>query len=138
MKYLHAMIRVVDIKKSLHFYQELLGLKLIRHKDYESGQFSLYYLATEEGEPEIELTHNWDGGEYTSGNAFGHLAFSVENIYDVCQKLEDNGVVILRPPRDGHMAFVKDPSGVSIELLQQGSSLPQHSKWSKMESTGSW
>jgi lactoylglutathione lyase len=138
MKYLHAMIRVNDIKKSLYFYQELLGLKLLRHKDYESGRFSLYYLATAEGESEIELTHNWDEGEYTSGNAFGHLAFSVENIYELCQKLEDNGVAILRPPRDGHMAFVKDPSGVSIELLQQGTSLPVHEKWSKMHSTGSW
>jgi lactoylglutathione lyase len=138
MKYLHAMIRVKDIKKSLHFYQQLLGLKLLRHKDYESGRFSLYYLATTEGESEIELTHNWDEGEYTAGNAFGHLAFSVENIYEICQKLEDSGVVILRPPRDGHMAFVKDPSGVSIELLQQGDSLPTHQKWSKMESTGTW
>lgn len=138
MKYLHAMIRVVDIRKSLHFYQDLLGLKLIRHKDYEQGKFSLYYLATAVGESEIELTYNWDGGDYKLGNAFGHLAFSVENIYEICQKLEDNGVVILRPPRDGYMAFVKDPSGVSIELLQEGDSLPTHEKWSNMESTGSW
>ncbi|MFK8013720.1 MAG: VOC family protein [Marinicellaceae bacterium] len=138
MKYLHAMIRVVDVEKSLHFYQELLGLKLIRHNDYEGGRFSLYYLATEAGQPEIELTHNWDGGEYKAGNAFGHLAFSVENIYDLCQKLEEAGVTILRPPRDGHMAFVKDPSGVSIELLQEGKGLPTHEKWSKMESIGSW
>ena len=138
MKFLHAMIRVKDIKKSLHFYQELLGLKLLRHNDYENGKFSLYYLATQEGESEIELTHNWDDSEYQAGNAFGHLAFSVENIYEICQKLEDSGVVILRPPRDGHMAFVKDPSGVSIELLQEGGSLPIHEKWSIMESTGSW
>jgi len=138
MKYLHAMIRVNDIEKSLHFYQELLGLKLVRKKDYESGQFSLYYLATEEGEPEIELTHNWGGVEFTSGDAFGHLAFSVENIYDICQKVEDAGVTILRPPRDGHMAFIKDPSGVSIELLQSGENLPSHEKWSAMENIGSW
>jgi len=138
MKYLHAMIRVTDINKSLHFYQELLGLKLLKKNDYEGGKFSLYYLATEEGEPEIELTHNWDDSEYTSGNSFGHLAFSVENIYEICQKLEDSGIDILRPPRDGHMAFVKDPSGISIELLQEGKSLPEHEKWSKMESTGSW
>lgn len=138
MKYLHAMIRVSDIEKSLHFYQDLLGLKLTRHKDYENGKFSLYYLATEEGEPEIELTHNWGDHEYTSGNAFGHLAFSVENIYETCQKLEDGGVTILRPPRDGRMAFVKDPNGISIELLQQGEDLPKHEKWSKRESVGSW
>jgi lactoylglutathione lyase len=138
MKYLHAMIRVADIKKSLRFYQELLGLKLLRHKDYEAGRFSLYYLASEEDAPEIELTHNWDAAEYTNGNAFGHLAFAVENIYALCQKLEDSGVTILRPPRDGHMAFVKDPSGISIELLQVGGSLPEHEKWSKMESTGTW
>jgi len=138
MKYLHAMIRVADINKSLHFYQELLGLKLLRQKDYESGRFSLYYLATEEGAPEVELTHNWDAAEYSNGDAFGHLAFAVENIYALCQKLEDSGVTILRPPRDGHMAFVKDPSGISIELLQAGDSLPEHEKWSKMESTGTW
>ncbi len=138
MKYLHAMIRVADIEKSLYFYLELLGLKLLRKNDYEGGRFSLYYLATTEGEPEVELTHNWDDGEYVAGNAFGHLAFSVENIYQLCQKLEDAGVIILRPPRDGRMAFVKDPSGVSIELLQEGTSLPIHEKWSKMESTGSW
>jgi len=138
MKYLHAMIRVADIKKSLQFYQELLGLKLLRKKDYEAGRFSLYYLATVDGSPEIELTHNWDNAEYTNGNAFGHLAFAVENIYELCQKLEDSGVVILRPPRDGHMAFVKDPSGISIELLQTGESLPEHKKWSKMASTGNW
>lgn len=132
------MIRVVDIKKSLHFYQTLLGLKLLRHKDYDKGRFSLYYLATEEGESEIELTHNWDGGEYQPGNTFGHLAFRVENIYQLCQKLEDNGITILRPPRDGHMAFIKDPDGISIELLQEGESLPAHDKWARMENTGSW
>ena len=138
MKYLHAMIRVSDVDASLRFYQELLGLKLTRQRDYPDGKFSLYYFATEEGEPEIELTHNWGEHEYANGNAFGHLAFSVENIYDICQKLEDAGVAILRPPRDGRMAFVKDPSGISIELLQAGPSLPEHEKWSVMESKGSW
>lgn len=138
MKYLHAMIRVTDIDQSLKFYQDLLGLKLIRKNDYPQGAFSLYYLATETGEPEIELTHNWGGGEYTSGNAFGHLAFSVDNIYELCEKLEEAGVTILRPPRDGHMAFVKDPSGVSIELLQQGENLPINEKWASRESVGSW
>lgn len=138
MKYLHAMIRVSDIEKSLAFYQDLLGLQLIRKKDYPKGEFSLYYLATEEGGPEIELTHNWGGGEYTSGNAFGHLAFSVENIYDLCEKLEKANITILRPPRDGHMAFIKDPSGVSIELLQEGERLPDNEKWLRRESIGSW
>lgn len=138
MKYLHAMIRVVDITLSLQFYQEFLGLQLLRQKDNEQGRFSLYYLATEVGEPEIELTHNWDDSDYSNGNSFGHLAFSVENIYEICQKLEDSGVAILRPPRDGHMAFVKDPSGISIELLQEGKSLPEHDKWSKMDSSSSW
>lgn len=138
MKYLHAMIRVDNIDESLHFYQELMGLKLIRKADYEEGRFSLYYLATEDGEPEIELTHNWDGGDYKTGNAFGHLAFSVENIYEQCQKLEEGGVTILRPPRDGYMAFIKDPSGVSIELLQSGSKLPQDENWMNRESVGTW
>lgn len=138
MKYLHAMIRVQDIDKSLMFYQQLLGLTLTRKFDSEQGRFSLYYLATQEGDPEIELTHNWDGGDYTSGNAFGHLAFAVESIYDTCQTLEDGGVTILRPPRDGYMAFVKDPSGISIELLQIGEPLAKSEKWSAMENTGSW
>lgn len=138
MKYLHAMIRVVDVEKSLHFYCELLDLKLLRKYDNDDGRFTLYYLATDDGEPEVELTHNWDGGDYTSGTAFGHLAFAVEDIYELCQKLENAGVAILRPPRDGYMAFVKDPSGVSIELLQQDKRLPVHEKWSKMQSRGSW
>lgn len=138
MKYLHAMIRVSDLQASLDFYQALLGLELLRKYDNEQGRFSLYYLAIAEGEPEIELTHNWDGGEYTNGNNFGHLAFSVADIYDVCQRLEDGGVTILRPPRDGYMAFVKDPSGVSIELLQAGSAKPAHPKWSVMDNTGTW
>ncbi|MGJ8692493.1 MAG: VOC family protein [Thalassotalea sp.] len=138
MKYLHAMIRVVDIEASLAFYQNSLGLELIRKIDVEQGRFSLYYLATEAGEPEVELTHNWDGGEYQSGNAFGHLAFEVDDIYVSCQQLEDNGVIILRPPRDGYMAFIKDPNGISIELLQKGDKLAPHDKWSKMENTGSW
>ena len=138
MKYLHAMIRVADIEASLRFYRELLGLKLIRQKDYASGKFSLYYLATEEGAPEIELTHNWESSEYSAGNAFGHLAFAVANIFALCEKLEHAGVTILRPPRDGRMAFVKDPSGISIELLQQGDALPESGLWVNRESVGSW
>ena len=138
MKYLHAMIRVSNIDESLHFYRDLLGLTLTHQKDSEKGRFSLYYLATEIGAPEIELTHNWDGGDYQSGNAFGHLAFQVEDIYELCQHLENKGVTILRPPRDGHMAFIKDPSGISIELLQSGKALAPHAKWSSMSNTGSW
>lgn len=138
MKYLHAMIRVKDITESLHFYQELLGLILTNKIDNEKGRFSLYYLATAKGEPEIELTHNWDEGEYNSGNAFGHLAYAVDDIYELCQNLEDGGVTILRPPRDGHMAFIKDPNGISIELLQKGEDLPENEKWANMQSTGSW
>ena len=138
MKYLHAMIRVSDLEASIKFYTEYLGLKMTRQADFEEAKFSLYYFATEEGEPEIELTHNWGENEYQSGNAFGHLAFAVDDIYALCQKLEDSGVTILRPPRDGRMAFVKDPNGISIELLQSGANLPTHEKWSKMESTGSW
>lgn len=138
MKYLHAMIRTNDVDASLHFYCDLLGLTLTRKKDVEAGRFSLYFLATAEGEPEIELTHNWDGGDYSNGNAFGHLAFRVDNIYETCQTLEDGGVTILRPPRDGHMAFVKDPNGISLELLQEGAALAPDTKWAAMENTGSW
>lgn len=138
MKYAHAMIRVRDPQTSLHFYQTLLGLKLLRRKDSDKGRFTLYYLASEEGEPEIELTHNWDEQHYTGGNAFGHLAFRVDDIHATCQRLADGGVTILRPPRDGYMAFVKDPSGVSIELLQTGQALTPQEPWASMPSTGSW
>ncbi|QOL24306.1 VOC family protein [Thalassotalea sp. LPB0316] len=138
MKYLHAMVRVIDLDASMHFYCDLLGLKEIRRKDYPQGKFSLIYLATEEGEPEVELTHNWEQCEpYSNGTNFGHLAFRVENIYDTCQKLMDAGVVINRPPRDGHMAFVLSPDGISIELLQDGQLEPQE-PWASMENTGSW
>lgn len=138
MKYLHAMIRVTDLDASLKFYQRALGLQLIRHKDYPGGRFSLTYLATSEGEPEIELTHNWDGQSYTNGNQFGHLAFCVADIYAACARLQENGVPILRPPRDGKMAFVKDPNGISIELLQEGAPLAPAQPWAGMESSGSW
>ncbi|WNO07752.1 lactoylglutathione lyase [Teredinibacter sp. KSP-S5-2] len=138
MKFLHSMIRVTDVEKSLHFYTELLGLKLLRKKDYPQGRFTLYYLATEEGEPEIEFTHNWDTQEYTQGNNFGHFAFQVDNIYQLCERLEEAGITILRPPRDGHMAFIKDPNGISIELLQAGDALPPSDKWRNRESVGSW
>ncbi|MBO9488802.1 VOC family protein [Endozoicomonas sp. G2_1] len=139
MKYLHAMIRVQDVDKSLDFYVNKLGLTEIRRKDYPQGKFTLIYLATAEGEAEIELTHNWDQTEaYSQGKNFGHFAFSVENIYQLCQQLQDSGVVINRPPRCGHMAFVKCPDGISIELLQAGEPLPPQEPWLSMENTGSW
>ena len=138
MKYLHAMIRVRDVKESLRFYTELLGLKLIQENHYPEDAFSLYYLATEEGEPEIELTHNHDDRDYSNGDNFGHLAFRVDDIYATCQRLMDGGVTILYPPRDGHMAFVKDPSGISIELLQEDRALPPQEPWQSMQNTGSW
>ncbi len=137
MRFLHCMIRVKDVPATLRFY-ELLGLKLLRQKDYPSGQYTLYFLATEPGAPEIELTHNWDDKEYTNGNNFGHLAYEVENIYDVCVRLNSNGVTILRPPRDGRMAFVKDPNGVSIELLQKTNPLQPQEPWVSMANIRSW
>ena len=137
MRFLHCMIRVKDVPSTLRFY-ELLGLKLLRQKDNPNGRYTLYFLATEPGAPEIELTHNWDDHIYTNGNSFGHLAYLVENIYDLCDRLKSNGVSILRPPRDGHMAFVKDPNGISIELLQQNGTLPLQEPWFSMPNAGNW
>lgn len=139
MKFLHTMIRVLDVDKSLHFYRDLLGLKVTKRKDYEAGQFSLIYLATDEGEPEVELTYNWGETQaYEIGRNFGHLAFEVDDIHEMCQKLQDNGVVILRPPRDGRMAFVRCPDGISIEFLQKGEGLEPQEPWVSMENTGTW
>ena len=139
MKFLHGMIRVFDLEKSLDFYINQLGLKETRRKDYSGGRFTLVYLAVEEGEPEIELTYNWDQAEpYTHGRNFGHFAFAVDDIYALCQRLQDAGTTILRPPRDGHMAFVKCPDQISIELLQKGPSLPAQEPWASMKSTGEW
>lgn len=138
MRYLHAMIRTNSPEASIDFYTKGLGLKLIRKKDYPKGKFSLYFLAENESSPMIELTHNWDEQEYQNGNQFGHLAFSTENIYQACQQLMNMGVVINRPPRDGRMAFVKDPNGISIELLQQGDSLGPEKPWASMENIGNW
>jgi lactoylglutathione lyase len=137
MKFLHCMIRVKDVSSTLRFY-ELLGLKLLRQKDHPAGQYTLYFLATEPGAPEIELTHNWNDSRRTDGNNFGHLAYLVENIYDVCDRLKSNGICILRPPHDGHMAFVKDPNGISIELLQQNGALVPQEPWASMSNIGSW
>ena len=137
-EYLHAMIRTRDPEASIRFYSEGLGLKLTRRKDVEAGRFTLYFLGEHENAPQIELTHNWDGREYSGGDNFGHLAFRVDNIYDMCQHLQDMGVAILRPPRDGYMAFVKDPSGISIELLQRDGVLEPAEPWRSMSNQGSW
>ena len=139
MKYLHTMIRVLDVDASLHFYCALLGLVETRRKDVEKGRFSLIFLGTDPDHEFLELTHNWDQTEpYSMGRNFGHIALAVDNIYDICHKLQDNDVTILRPPRDGRMAFVRCPDGISIELLQIGEPLAPGSPWTEMENTGSW
>ena len=139
MEYLHTMIRVKDLDASLDFYCNKLGLVEVRRKEVPAGKFTLVFLATEAGAPEIELTYNWDQQEpYSEGRNFGHLAYRVDNIYDTCEKLKAAGVAILRPPRDGHMAFVRCPDNISIELLQKGDSLSPAESWSSMENQGSW
>ena len=141
MKYLHTMVRVRDIDASLDFYCNKLGLKEIKRKENEKGRFTLIFLGADNSDERyalLELTYNWDSEEYTGGRNFGHLAYSVENIYEVCEKLMKNGVTINRPPRDGHMAFVKSPDGISIEILQEGESLPLQEPWLSMENSGSW
>ncbi|MEM6623139.1 MAG: VOC family protein [Pseudomonadota bacterium] len=141
MNFLHTMVRVSDIEESKKFYCDLLGLVETRRKDLEGAKATLVFLSEEGGGPgnEIELTYNWDSGEeYGGGRNFGHLAYSVENIYDKCQQLMDAGITINRPPRDGRMAFVKSPDGISIELLQMGESLPPAEPWASMENTGTW
>ncbi len=137
-EYLHAMIRTRDPEASIRFYTEGLGLKMWRKNDYEDGRFSLYFVGEREDGPMIELTHNWDDRAYTGGDQFGHLAFRTDDVYQTCQNLMDMGVDILRPPRDGYMAFVKDPNGISIELLQRGERKPSQAPWSEMENQGSW
>ena len=139
MKFLHTMVRVRDLEQSADFFTNILGLVETRRKEVESGRFTLAFFATSPGEPEIELTYNWDQEEdYSVGRNFGHLAFSVENIYDYCQMLMDKGVTILRPPRDGHMAFIRTPDQISIELLQEGEKLPVQEPWASMENKGTW
>lgn len=139
MKYLHTMVRVNDLDKSLQFYCEHLGLKQLQRRDFEEARFSLVFLAAEgDDDAQVELTYNWDPEEYDEGRNFGHLAYAVDNIYDTCQKLMDAGVTINRPPRDGHMAFVRSPDNISIELLQRGDSLPAQEPWKSMENTGKW
>jgi lactoylglutathione lyase len=139
MKYLHTMVRVTDLEKSLDFYCNKLGLVEIRRKDIETGRFSLIFLAAPGDEDaQIELTWNWDPEEYGEGRNFGHLAYAVDNIYESCQQLMDAGVTINRPPRDGYMAFVRSPDNISIELLQKGDALAPQEPWASMENTGSW
>lgn len=138
MKYLHTMIRTNDPDASIKFYTEGLGLKLIKEHRVESGKFTLYFIGESEQGPLLELTHNWEEQSYTGGDQFGHLAYQVENIYQTCEHLMTMGYTINRPPRDGHMAFVKDPNNISIELLQAGDSLIVSEPWSDMENIGSW
>jgi lactoylglutathione lyase len=139
MKYLHTMVRVTDLEESLDFYCNKLGLVELRRHESAGGRFTLVYLAAPgDNDAQVELTWNWDPEEYTGGRNFGHLAYAVDDIYSLCQKLMDAGVTINRPPRDGHMAFVRSPDGISIELLQKGESLAPQEPWASMESVGSW
>ena len=149
MKYLHTMVRARDLEETLDFYCTKLGMVEVRRYDSEAGRFTLVFLAapgdaestTQEGvsrTPVLEITHNWDSETYDGGRNFGHLAYEVEDIYALCQRLMDAGVTINRPPRDGHMAFIRSPDGISIELLQAGPSLAPQEPWASMENTGSW
>ena len=146
MEYLHTMVRVADLEESLKFYVEKLGLQEVSRQDHDKGRFTLVFLAApgdaesarENKAPLVELTYNWDPETYSGGRNFGHLAYRVDNIYATCQRLMDEGVTINRPPRDGHMAFVRSPDGISIELLQKGESLEPQEPWASMENTGEW
>lgn len=139
MKYLHTMVRVVDVEKSLEFYCKGLGLIENRRIENEKGRFTLIFLSAPGDESaQVELTHNWDPEEYGEGRNFGHLAYRVKDIYALCQHLMDMGVTINRPPRDGHMAFVRSPDNVSFELLQEGDALPAQEPWASMSNTGHW
>ena len=146
MEYLHTMVRASDLEASLDFYCNKLGLVEVNRYDSEAGRFTLVFLAApgdveqarDANKPCVEITWNWDAEQYSGGRNFGHLAYRVDDIYATCQYLMDEGVVINRPPRDGHMAFVRSPDGISIELLQKGDSLPPQEPWSSMENTGAW
>ena len=139
MKYLHTMVRVTDIDASLAFYCQALGLTELNRYDSEEGRFTLVFLAAEGDESaQVELTYNWDPESYDGGRNFGHLAYQVDNIYDTCQRLLDHGVTINRPPRDGRMAFVRSPDGISIEILQNGAALPPAAPWTDMQNIGEW
>jgi lactoylglutathione lyase len=147
MEYLHTMVRVKDLDESLSFYCDKLGLREVRRYESEQGRFTLIYLAAPGDEerarsdadsPMLELTYNWDPEDYTGGRNFGHVAFAVEDIYALCARLQEKGVTINRPPRDGRMAFIRSPDGISVELLQKGENLPQQEPWASMPNTGSW
>jgi len=138
-KYLHTMVRVSNLEQALDFFCSKLGLKELRRVDVPPGRFTLVFLGADENpEAQVELTFNWDPEEYTGGRNFGHLAYEVDDIYAVCRRLKDAGVTINRPPRDGHMAFIRSPDGISIELLQRGAPLPAQEPWASMPSTGQW
>ena len=146
MRYLHTMVRVRDLDASLRFYCDLLGLQEVRRTENEAGRYTLVFLAAPrnleqsaaERAPEVELTYNWDPEDYAGGRNFGHLAYKVDDIYAACQRLMDGGVTVNRPPRDGNMAFVRSPDGISIELLQEGDPLPPAEPWASMPNTGTW
>ena len=139
MRYLHTMVRVSDVDASLRFYCDALGLKELSRRDYPQGRFTLIFLAAPGDEhAQVELTHNWDPESYGSGRNFGHLAYEVDDLYATCARLAGHGITILRPPRDGHMAFVRSPDNISIELLQKGKALPPAEPWKSMPNTGSW
>jgi lactoylglutathione lyase len=139
LRYLHTMVRVSDLKASLRFYCDLLGLTELRRYDNEAGRFTLVFLAPPgQEDAQVELTYNWDEAGYAGGRNFGHLAYAVPDVYAACQRLLDGGVTINRPPRDGRMAFVRSPDNISIELLQQGAPLPPAEPWASMPNTGQW
>jgi lactoylglutathione lyase len=139
MKYLHTMVRVRDLDESLAFYCDALGLEELRRHDHEGGRFTLVFLAAPgDHEAQVELTHNWDPEELDGGRNFGHLAYAVDDLYATCERLAEHGVTIARPPRDGRMAFVRSPDGISVELLQRGEPLPPREPWASMENTGTW
>jgi len=139
MKYLHTMVRVTDLDASLKFYRDALGLEVLSRKDYPQGKFTLIFLAAPgDSQAQVELTHNWEPEAYTGGRNFGHLAYAVDDIYAACARLQQHGVTINRPPRDGHMAFVRSPDNISIELLQKGAALPPREPWASMANTGVW
>ena len=139
MKYLHTMVRVSDLEKSLHFYRDLLGLRELRRIENEGGRFTLVFLAAPgDDAAQVELTYNWDPEDYGIGRAFGHLAYQVDDIYATCRRLQEHGVTINRPPRDGRMAFVRSPDSISVELLQKGDALPPREPWRSMPNVGVW
>ena len=139
MHYLHTMVRITDVDASLHFYRDALGLQVLSRRDVPQGRFTLIFLAAPGNETaQVELTHNWDPEAYTGGRNFGHLAYAVDDIYATCQRLMDHGVTINRPPRDGRMAFVRSPDGISVELLQHGEALAAAEPWASMPNVGAW